>query len=340
MMKIKSFGIAENVYNRIEDWLRDREQRVVLLGCYSEWISVKSGVAQGPVLGSLLFLIYINDIDESVSSKLLTLADDTKVFRVVTNANDIEKLQLDLIHLCKWSNDWLMLFNVNKCKIVHFGFNNTLASYQLNDINLVVDKEERNLGVIIQNDLKCTQQCIKVVNTANKVLCMIRGSFMCKDREIILQLCKALVRPHLEYCVQAWRPHLQKEIDFIERVQRRATKVISNLKNKSYEERLSILSLTTLQTRRVRGDLIEVFKMCKGFDNLYPRLFLKFCTAPTRGHTLKLFKPRCHLDIGKFSFAHRVIDAWNSLNDNIIACNSLNGFKNKTDKCLKGRGFI
>jgi ribonucleases P/MRP protein subunit RPP40 len=152
MMKIKSLGIAENVYNWIEDWLRDREQRVVLLGCNSEWISVKSGVPQGSVLGPLLFLIYINDIDDSVTSKLLNFGDDTKVFRVVTNANDIEKLQLDLINLCEWSNDWLMLFNVDKCKIVHFGFNNTLASYQLNDINLVVDKEERDLGVIIQDD--------------------------------------------------------------------------------------------------------------------------------------------------------------------------------------------
>jgi hypothetical protein len=79
-------------------------------------------------------------------------------------------------------------FNVDKCKIVHFGLNNTLASYQPNDINLVEDKEERDLGVIIQKDLKCTQHCIKVVNTANKVLCMIRRSFMCKDIEIILQL--------------------------------------------------------------------------------------------------------------------------------------------------------
>ena len=106
-----------------------------------------------------------------------------------------------------------MLFNVDTCKIVHFWFNNTLARYQLNDINLVVDKEERDLGVIIQNDLKCTQKCINVVNTANKVLGMIRRSFMCKDREIILQLYKSLVRPHLEYCVQAWRPHLQKDIE-------------------------------------------------------------------------------------------------------------------------------
>ena len=87
---------------------------------------------------------------------------------------------------------------------------------------------------------------------------------MCKDREIILQLYKSLVRPHLEYCVQALRPHLQKDIDLIEGVQRRATKMIPNLKNKTYEERLNNLQLTTLETRRLRGDSIEVFEICKG----------------------------------------------------------------------------
>ena len=95
--------------------------------------------------------------------------------------------------------------------------------------------------------------------------------------------------------------------------------MISNLKNKFYEEQLSILNSTTLDTRRLRGDLFEVFKICKGFDNIEPSLFFMFCRAPTRAHTLKLFKPRCHLDIRKFSFAHRVIDASNSLDDSIIA---------------------
>ena len=102
---------------------------------------------------------------------------------------------------------------------------------------------------------------------------MIRRSFVCKDREIILQLYKSLVRPQIEYCNQAWRPHLQKVIDLIEGVQRRATKMIPNLKNKSCEERLNIFNITTLETRRLRGDIIEVFKKCKGFDITEPSLF-------------------------------------------------------------------
>ena len=88
-MKINTLGITGEVFNWINDWLKDREQRVVLLGRHSKWIKVKSGVPQGSVLGPLLFLIYINDIDDSVCSKLLKFADDTKVFSVVSTKDDI-----------------------------------------------------------------------------------------------------------------------------------------------------------------------------------------------------------------------------------------------------------
>jgi hypothetical protein len=273
MSKINALGIEEEVFNWITDWLKDREQRVVLLGSNSKWTRVKSGVPQGSVLGPLLFLIYINDIDDSVCSNLLKFADDTKVFSVVPTKNDIDRLQQDLLNLCNWSQDWLMLFNVDKCKVMHIGLNNSKANYEMNGKYLEEVTEERDLGVIFQNDLKCSRQCLKAVNTANKVLGMIKRSFSVRDKDVILQLYKSLVRPHLEYSIQAWRPHFQKDIDLIEGVQRRATKLISDLKDKSYENRLRILNLTTLETRRLRGDLIEVFKIFKGFDNLDPTVF-------------------------------------------------------------------
>ena len=118
------------------------------------------------------------------------------------------------------------------------------------------------------------------MSPANKVLGMIKRSFSVRNKDVILQLYKSLVRPHLEYSVQAWRPHFQKDIDLIEGVQRRATKLILDLKDKSYEERLRCLNLTTLDTRRLRGDLIEVFTMFKGFDIVDPLTFFrtKHCT--------------------------------------------------------------
>ena len=170
MLKIKSLGIIGNIYNWIENWLKDRVQRVVLLGSSSKQIKVKSGVPQGSVLGPLLFLIYKNDIDDSVCNNLLKFADDTKVFSVVSDIDDVNKLQNDLRNLCKWSQDWLMLFNVDKCKVMHIGNNNInekYESYKMNGKLLEEVTEELDLGVIMQNDLKCSSQCIKTVKTAN-----------------------------------------------------------------------------------------------------------------------------------------------------------------------------
>ena len=124
------------------------------------------------------------------------------------------------------------------------------------------------------------------------------------DADIILLLYKSLVRPHLEYCVQAWRPDLQRDIDLIERVQRRATKLIPNLKNKSYEDRLKHLDLTTLETRRLRGNLIEVFKIFKGFDDVDKQTFLVFLVYLLEVILLNYLSRG--VDCRKFSFSQRV----------------------------------
>ena len=159
MLKVESLGIIGNIHDWIKDWLNNREQRVVLLGSSSKWIKVKSGVPQGSVLGPLLFFIFINDIDELINTRVLTFADDTKVYGVVASQEDIDKLQQDLKNLCHCSDEWLMLFNVDKCKIMHVGFNNKYVKYEINGKIWEEATEERDLGVIIQNDLKCSKQC-------------------------------------------------------------------------------------------------------------------------------------------------------------------------------------
>ena len=137
---------------------------------------------QGSVLGPLLFVIYINDIDNNITSRLLKFADDSKVFRKVLSLADVDGLRADLATLCKWSEDWLMLYNYDKCKVIHFGNNNTQAVYEMKGNALEVVKFERDLGVIVQNDLKVSEQCSKVVKTANKILGMINRNFLTKRR--------------------------------------------------------------------------------------------------------------------------------------------------------------
>ena len=131
LTKLRSHGIGDSTAAWIKAWLSDRQQRVVVNGAQSEWSGVKSGVPQGSVLGPLLFIIYINDIDEDILSLVLKFADDTKVFRKVKTPADARALQDDLDRLYRWSDDWQMLFNIDKCKCLHFGHRKTSSTTEL-----------------------------------------------------------------------------------------------------------------------------------------------------------------------------------------------------------------
>ena len=220
LVKVRGMGFSDKVCNWIENWLSNRKQRVRLNGCHSEWRQVKSGVPQGSILGPLLFAIFINDLEKDVVNKVLKFADDTKLIGKVGVTEEIELLRTDLKLLVKWSEEWQMLFNVDKCNVMHFGYNNTEAKYKMDNMELESVDEERDLGVIIQNNLKFDKQCMKAANAANQVLGMIKRSFSFHDKGIILMLYKTLVRPKLEYCIQVWRPHYKKDIDLLENVQK------------------------------------------------------------------------------------------------------------------------
>ena len=120
-MKVKAMGIGSLVANWIESWLNDRKQRVVINGKCSGWSKVSSGVSHGSVLGPILFVIFINDIEDGICGNILKFADDTKLFCQVVSDINCAKLRADLRKLYNWSEDWKMLFNVDKCKIMHFG---------------------------------------------------------------------------------------------------------------------------------------------------------------------------------------------------------------------------
>ena len=135
--------------------------------------------------------------------------------------------------------------------------------------------------------------------------------------------------------MSVWRPHYRKDIDLLEGVQRRSLKVIEGFNVLCYEDRLRLVHLTSLETRRMRGDLIEVYKIMHGLTNPNPEDFFTFATSELRGHKYKLYKPRIKTDIGKFSFSFRVIDLWNSLPDEVVNAVSINSFKNKIDDIIK-----
>ena len=163
------------------------------------------------------------------------------------------------------------------------------AEYNLGVNKIKVSTQERDLGVIIDKSGKSSKQCVLAVQKGNCMLGMIKRSIQFKSKKVIVKLYKSLVRPRLEYCIQAWSPYLRKDIDMIERVQRRATKLVDGLKNACYEERLEATGLISLEKRRIRGDLIRVFKIMKGIDKIDYKIFFEVSTlGKTRGHNIEL----------------------------------------------------
>ncbi len=333
--KLKEIGIKGKLLKWIREWLRGRKQRVVINGKASAWTEVLSGVPQGSILGPLLFIIFINGLNNGILSDILKFADDTKVFGKVESIESIEVLRGDLEQLCRWADTWQMKFNVEKCKVMHIGNNNVEAEYFMEGHILEKVKEEKDLGIIISNTFKVSNQCIKAAKKGNQILGLIKRTISCRKGNVVLRLYKALVRPHLEYCIQAWRPYLVKDIDVLEKVQRRATRMIDECKGKDYETRLVIARITTLEARRTRADLLEVYKILNGVEGIDELNFFRRNESRTRGHVLKLYKERVNTDILKFSFANRVIDIWNKLPEDAIKAKSINSFKGKLDKFLK-----
>ena len=261
ILKLKSHGMGNSIINWIEQWLTDRRQRVVVDGEVSSWKSVLSGVPQGSVLGPILFLVYIDDLEKGVTGNILKFADDTKLFRKAKEIGDKQKIQDDIDKLVRWSEKWQMLFNVGKCKCLHTGPGNTGMNYEMGGTILSKTGKEKDLGVTMNANMKVSEQCRIAASKGNLVLGMIRRNITYKEKSLIVPLYNAIVRPHLEYCIQAWSPYLRKDIDMLEKIQRRAIKLIPELRYLRYEGRLKECGLTTLETRRLRGDQIEVFKI-------------------------------------------------------------------------------
>jgi hypothetical protein len=183
--KLETHGIDGNVRNWIINWLRHRIQRVCVDGECSDWEEVSSGVPQGSVLGPVLFLIYINDLDEGIISKIGKFADDSKLGKSINSAADVSLLANDLSTLVEWSNQWQMTFNVEKCAVMHLGKNNNQHQYRLGDNILKGSVNERDLGVIVDRTMKFSEQANSVVTKANATLGMIRRTITYKNKDII-----------------------------------------------------------------------------------------------------------------------------------------------------------
>ena len=263
-------------------------------------------------------------------------ADGTKIFRSILKVEDADSLQDDINSLTEWCAEWGMLFNVDKCKIMHYGKKNPGFIYHINGQLLEVCDTYKDLGVIISKDLKVAQHIESCIAKANIKLGMIKRTFEFIDKEIFLKTYKTFVRPLLEYCQEAWAPHLAKDITSLENVQRRATKLVSGLKTLSYEERLKSLNLFKLSDRRERGDMISMYKIMHNLVNIDANsLFQMNNTSSTRGHLYKLYPVRNNTDIRRCFYTQRVVAPWNRLPNHVVTSNNVSQFKRSYDNYIK-----
>ena len=332
--KLSKYGIIGKNLKWLESFLNNRQQEVKVGNQYSSQALIESGVPQGGVLSGQLFILYINDLPECLKFLRASLyADDAKLY-----APDLDKatrnlIQDDLNSVTKWCSDWRLQLNPQKCFLIHYRpqkWHTEYPKFYIGETELFRKQSASDLGVIVSDDLKFHQQVSHACKSATMQINIIRRSFMSRNPEFLTNMYKMYVRPKLEYCGQAWNPVYAGDIDMMEKVQNRFTRLLRHGPVMSPHERNMQLNITDHRTRRLRGDLIYYYKMIQNDD-----MFQLSDDARTRGNRRKLRIPLASNNIRKHSFGARHISIWNSLPENIVTANSLNVFKSRLDLYLQ-----
>jgi hypothetical protein len=338
LSKLESLGITGKVLEVIRDFISNRTMRVSVNGECSKIKQVLSGVPQGSVLGPLLFVLFINDLPDNIKNKVKLFADDLKL---VGNASNYSSIADDLAELENWEERWLLKFNLTKCKVLHVNMNNNPENvYMLDGKQLESSDQEKDLGVTTHSSLLWNEQMKHCINKANRMICWIVRNVVLREKTVMLSIYKALVRPHLEYCVQLWNPVRSygswATILEIEGVQRRFTRLIDEIGMLPYSRRLEILNLTTLAERRERGDLIETFKAVNNISGYDSSMF-----KVSRSGSNLVSRPRSNRGSTKLQnlqrsfLTERVIVAWNKLPVYVKNADSVLVFKIRLEQYKK-----
>jgi len=271
-LKIKSYGINGKIAKWISAFLSNRRQAVVINGIASDWTEVLSGVPQGSVLGPTLFLLYVNDLPSTIKNIARLFADDTKVSMVYLRDEECMSLQEDLISLEDWANQWQLRFHPSKCKTMHIGKPPGSFRYVMHDsekeVSLAEVEEEKDLGVVLDSQLEFKKHVAVTVSKAKKLTYLVTRNFRHLDKEAFCTLYKSFVRPVLEYVSPVWSERL-------ERIQCKITKRVTDVRGLPYTDQLLEPGLPTLRYHRERANMVQVYKIMHGIDDINKEILFK-----------------------------------------------------------------
>ena len=333
---LKSYGLDINVLYWIENFLTDRLQTVKINSSFSSPLPIISGVPQGSVLGPLLFIIFMNDIILTTEShqnvKIALFADDAKFM-----SNDANELQLCLNSFSDTIEQYQLRLAPQKSLVLPIGKTKTVTSnpwtFNIDSTALENKSCAKDLGVLINTDLSWKMHVNSISRQAATISYQILKSFRSKNIWTLVQLFKCYIRPRIEYNTQIWSPYLKQDIDKLENIQRRYTKFICqrcNIPFSSYEDRLKKLDLLSLQDRRIRYDLITMYKIINNLSDLnFEDYFYKESISYSlRKNTTRIkTKNNYASNVWSGSFFARASDYWNKLDVKISSAMSLKTFK-------------
>lgn len=333
LYKLQFYGVRGRTNSWISSFLSNRKQQVVLEGARSQQDDVLSGVPQGTVLGPLLFLTYINDMPGYTQSDVRLFADDSLLYREISNAKDTEQLQKDLEALENWEKTWMMRFNPTKCNIIRIPPKNKEPiqyPYTLHGHILEPVDSAKYLGVSISNNLSWNKHIQSVTAKGNRTLGFVKRNLKECTRKVKAAGYTTLVRPVIEYASTIWDPTNQASINTLELIQRRAARFVYN----DYTSRtpgcvttmLEDLKWDTLQTRRRDNRLCMLYRIQNELIDINKSTYLKGGDSRTRGGH-KFYQQRVTSDVYRNSFFPRTIMEWNTLPARVAEAGSVEDFR-------------
>lgn len=344
--KVESYGVKGKLLRWISAFLNNRTFRVKVNNDYSEVYKIHSGVPQGSVLGPLLFLLYINDlpncIPEGVTIKMF--ADDVKLYVSNPAASDAHSLlQKALNCLHDWSLTWKLPLSVPKCNVLHVTNVKSalvLRNYTINNELLPAVETIRDLEVTVDSQLTFKRHINNIIRKSYFVARQLLTALRTVEIDTYSKAFKIYVRPLLEYACQIWSPHFQLDIARLEKVQKYYTRISAkkcHLQKTSYENRMSIMGLEKLESRRLKADLLLVRKLLSGQVDLGGRQLFTL-SKRKRGHCLQIYKKRFG-NLNQYWFTHRVVNPWNNLPRSVIDAKSVGSFRRRLNKALSSANF-